>query len=238
MSARPWRVGGSPELHGWWMAGDRPEGPIVILAHGWGANGGTVLPLAPAVRGVASHVVAVDIRGHGRSDDAPMVSLRQFRDDTVRLVDAVRQEAPGHGVVLVGHSLGGAGGALAGDLGAGIDGLVLVATPHDVFGSIARYLVEKGLPGHFLVPFLTPFWRVRIGLPTHRLHPGQALARQDDLRTLVIQPELDTRVPPGDGESLARASSTEMALIPGAGHTDVLRHPMTARLVQDFVAAS
>lgn len=235
LTARDWTVPGEPPLKGWWMRGEDPQGPVVILAHGWGANGAVVLPLARAAAPAAAWVVTYDVRGHGRSDRASMVSIRQFRDDALRAVEAASAEAPGRPVVLAGHSLGGAAAILAAAEGAPVAGLVLVATPFDVYGTIARYMREKGIPGHLLVPFLKPFWRARVGLPARRLHPGRRL-RGITVPTLVIQPAEDSRVPPHEGERLARASRTAVALIPGAGHTDILEHPKVGELLREFAA--
>lgn len=234
LAGREWDISGDPPLKGWWMEGEDPAGPVVLLAHGWGANGGVVLPLARAVAPVASAMVTYDVRGHGRSDRASLVSIRQFRDDAMRAVNAVTAERPGTAVILAGHSLGGAAGILAAAQGAPLAGLILVATPFDVYGAIGRYLRERRIPGHLLVPLLKPFWRVRVGLPERVLHPGRNLERVK-LPTLIIQPENDLRVPLSDGERLARASGGRLAVVPGAGHADVLQHPLTGELMRAFM---
>lgn len=235
LEGQDWTIPGEPPLKGWVMEGGSPEGPVVVLAHGWGANAGVVLPVGAAMAPAASRVLAYDVRGHGRSDRAAVVSIRQFRDDAMRAVRSATARFPGRPVILAGHSLGGAAAILAAAEGAPVAGLVLVAAPYDVFGTIGRYLEEKGLPGRWLIPLLRPFWRVRVGLPERRLHPGLALSRIS-LPTLVIQPEVDTRVPPTEGARLASTAGTTMKLVSGAGHTDVLQHTATAALVREFAA--
>lgn len=231
-----WTIPGQPPLKGWVMKGGSEAGPVVVLAHGWGANTGVVLPLGAAMAAAAFRVVAYDVRGHGRSDRAPMVSVRQFRDDAMRVVKAVVTAFPGRPVVLAGHSLGGAAAILAAAEGAPVSGLVLVACPYDVFATIGRYLQEKGLPGRLLIPLLRPFWRLRVGQPARRLHPGLALEKLA-VPTLVIQPAADTRVPPEEGTRLASAAGLAVSIVPGAGHTNVLQHPRTAELCLDFTAS-
>ena len=233
--ARAFTLRDEPALEGWWMEGGRPGGPVVVLAHGWGANAGALLSLAPALLPVASHLVAADVRGHGRSAHAPVVSIRHFRDDLVRVLQHVREQAPDTPLVLAGHSMGGAAGILAAEATGIVGALALIAAPHDVFGTVARYLGERGIPGHLLVPLFVPSWRLRIGEPAWRLDPGRALASMS-IPTLVVQPADDVRVPPSEGAALARAAGVDVATIPGAGHSDVLTHPETGRLLGNFVA--
>lgn len=237
---REWSVPGEPALEAWEMAGRNPDGPLLLLAHGWGANASVVLPLARAVVEEASRIVAWDVRGHGRSDEASVVSLRQFRDDALRVARAVAARWEEGGVsarpmIMAGHSMGGAAAILAADQGAPLAGIVLVATPCDVLATVARYLNEKGLPGHLLVPLSRPFFRLHIGLPERELSPARALPRLR-LPVLVVQAGDDTRVPPSEGRRLAELAGTEMTLVPGAGHTDILEHPETAAALRSFLA--
>lgn len=230
----------APPLEAWSIRGQDPEGPILLLAHGWGANTAVVLPLAAAAAPACSQIVAWDVRAHGRSEGAPTVSLRQFRDDALRTARFVDRARTGEGggtrrpMVMVGHSMGGDAAILAADAGAPLDAIGLVATPCDVYGTVARYLQEHGIPGPAVLPLTRPFFRLRIGLPGRALDPGLALPRLH-IPVLVIQPGADTRVPPTEGERLARLSGSEMVLIPGAGHTDVLDHPETGRALRDFL---
>lgn len=226
---------GAPALEAWRIRGEDPTGPVLLLAHGWGANSAVVLPLARAAAPAASEIVAWDVRAHGRSEGAPVVSLRQFRDDAIRVARLVAEGASGRPVVMVGHSMGGDAAILAAAAGAPLDGIGLVATPCDVYGTVARYLQEHGIPGPLVLPFTRPFFRWRIGLPDRVLNPARALPRLD-IPVLVIQPGDDTRVPPSEGERLARLSGSEMVLIPGAGHTEVVDHPETGRALRAFLA--
>lgn len=234
-----WTVAGEPPLEAWEIRGRDPEGPILILAHGWGANASVVLPLARAAVRHAARIVAFDVRGHGRSEDASRVSLRQFRDDTLHVARAVADRAAHRDrgsspVVICGHSMGGAAAVLAAGEGAPVAGIVLVAAPCDIFATVARYLTEKGLPGHLLVPLTRPFFRLRVGLPERVLSPARVLP-QLDVPVCVIQPAEDTRVPPSEGRRMAELAGTPLHLVQGAAHTSVLEHPETHEILRAFL---
>jgi len=239
MEFTEWTIPGDPPLEAWEISGQDPAGPVVIVSHGWSANAAVVLPLAQAAAAVSARVVAFDVRGHGRSADAPKVSLRQFRDDALRASRAVvAREAGREGrtppIVMAGHSMGGTAAILAAGEGAPLAGVILLAAPCDIFGTVARYLTEKGLPGSLLMPLTRPFFRLRVGLPERVLSPVRVLP-QLDLPVCVIQPAEDTRVPPSEGRRLAQLAHTRMHLVKGAGHTSVLDSEETAAIVGDFL---
>lgn len=78
------------------------EGPPVVLVHGLG---GTVHAWYGVVENLAlhHHVVALDLRGHGRSDAGRAgVSISNYADDVRALIEALELPA----VTLVGHSMG------------------------------------------------------------------------------------------------------------------------------------
>jgi len=150
-------------------------------------------------------------------------------------VSYAEERFPGRRRVLVGHSLGGAASVLAAAEGARVDGLVLIAAPADVVRITSEYLTAKGMPGALLSALLRPFWWRRIG---GTFGPHMPVRRIGDLRqpVLIIQPENDQRVARYHAELLATAAGVPYRLVPGREHTDVLRAPMTADLVDEFVS--
>jgi pimeloyl-ACP methyl ester carboxylesterase len=75
--------------------------PTVVAVHGITSNAWVWDPLAHHLAG-AAHVVAVDLRGRGRSYDAPgPYGIARHAADIVAVVEAV-----GGPLVLVGHSMG------------------------------------------------------------------------------------------------------------------------------------
>ncbi|MDZ7781187.1 MAG: alpha/beta fold hydrolase [Gemmatimonadota bacterium] len=124
---------GDHELAAWELRPDgEPRHPVFLIAHGWGASYGTILRLGEPLAEAGYEVVLFDVRGHGRNEQLPYVTVRDFRDDVAAALRHMRQRFPDRPIVLVGHSLGGAGAVLAIADGAVVDGLVLIATPADV----------------------------------------------------------------------------------------------------------
>lgn len=218
---------GDHELRGWLLcptdSGDRL---LVMLAHGWGANYGTLLELAEPLVAAGYPVFLFDVRGHGRSEPAPYVTVRHFRDDVMAAASFAAERFHKRRRVLVGHSLGGAAAVLAAAAGAPVSGIALIAAPANVLEVTAGYLREKGLPGGFMVVALRPFWWARIGGTFRDLIPERKIG---DVRQpiLLIQPENDRRVGLHHAQRLSAASGAALHVIPGAGHTNVLGHVET-----------
>lgn len=226
---------GDHELLGWLLTPSDPgRRPLVLLAHGWGANYGALLQLAgPLV--VSGHpVLLFDIRGHGRNEAVPYVTVRHFRDDVMAAVRYAAERFPDRRLVLVGHSLGGAAAVLAAAMGAPVDGVVTIAAPANVLEVTADYLRDKGFPGRFMVVVLRPFWWPRVGGTFRHLIPERKIGgvRQP---VLVLQPEDDRRVGRSHAHRLAAAAGVTACVIPGTGHTSVLAHPETFARILTFL---
>jgi len=78
------------------------EGPPVVLVHGLGGNLHTWHGVTEALR-LHHHVIALDLRGHGRSDTGKgAFSIKTWANDVAALISALELPA----VTLVGHSMG------------------------------------------------------------------------------------------------------------------------------------
>ena len=94
------RHGGEETL--WLVPGERDDGPLVVVSHGWGdGRYGSQLWL-PLVRAYASRVVLYDLRGQGESSAATSRCGLDEPDDLLHLLDHLGAER----VVLLGYSLG------------------------------------------------------------------------------------------------------------------------------------
>ena len=227
---------GDHELAAWLLQPSRaqPYEPLLLVAHGWSANYSTVLRLAEPLADHGHDVLLFDVRGHGRSEPVPYVTIRHFRDDIFAATRYAARRFPDRQLVLVGHSMGGSAGILAAADGAPIDGLVLIAAPSDVLRVTAEFLSEQGLPGGLLVTLLRPFFWRRVGGSFRPLTPSRRI-RELDLPMLIIQPENDARVVRSHADRLSAAADQPYELIRGHEHTDVLEAPETLALIEDFL---
>lgn len=226
---------GKHDLAAWLLYPALPSGrPLVLLAHGWGANYGALLGLAEPLMLSGFPVLLFDVRGHGRNEEVPYVTVRHFRDDVMAVAHWAAGRFPERRRVLVGHSLGGAASVLAAERGAPVHGVVTVAAPADVMEVTADYLRSRGLPGGLLVVVLRPFWWARVGGTFRHLVPERKIGGLEQ-PVLVIHPERDRRVALHHAQRLARAAGVTPHVVEGAGHSDVLGRPETLARILAFL---
>lgn len=89
------------EIHYSDTAGDRRA---VVLVHGITESSDSMQPVAERLADAGNRVVALDLRGHGRSGTADTYDLGSMAADVVAVATAAELDRP-H---LIGHSLGGA----------------------------------------------------------------------------------------------------------------------------------
>ena len=79
----------------------RADGPVAVLLHGLGSEADDWALTAPGL--TRFRVIALDARGHGRSDWATSYDLTDLRDDVIEAMDALGVLA----AAVIGHSMGG-----------------------------------------------------------------------------------------------------------------------------------
>ncbi|MFC1660251.1 alpha/beta hydrolase family protein, partial [Gemmatimonadota bacterium] len=109
---------------------------------------------------------------------------------------------------------------------------VSIAAPADLWEVWAYHLDRKWLPGKWVVRLMTPFWRVRAGVPFRVLDP-ESRARELSLPLLIFHGERDESVHQGHAHRLALAAGVEARILAGQDHSDVLESP---ELIQELLS--
>jgi pimeloyl-ACP methyl ester carboxylesterase len=103
-----------------------PDGRLLVLVHGAGANAHWWDHIAPLLLAPGFQVVALDLAGHGNSDYLPEYTLSGWAEDVLAVCAASSVGKP----LLVGHSAGGRIAWKAAELdGHGLLGIVTIDSP-------------------------------------------------------------------------------------------------------------
>lgn len=200
-------------LVGWSIDGESPDGPVVVLTHGWADSKVGALGRAEVVAPLASRVVAWDLPGHGESGGASELGLRE-KADLLGLLETLDGAAP---IVLLGWSLG-----------AGVS-IAAAVECERVVGVIAEspYRMASTPAGNVLNARAMP-WRVNLPLALRFIGSAAAWRRFDRrdaaerLRVplLVLHGERDAVSPIEDGRLIAAAGRGDFVSL-AAGHNDL-----------------
>jgi uncharacterized protein len=228
------------DLPVWDIAGDRVDGPVVVMVHGWGDSRIGALSRLEAVVGEASRVIAWDLPAHGEAHGVCTLGVRE-----VEALAAVLEVIDGR-LILFGWSLG-AGVSLA--LAAREEwheriGGVIAETPYRLAATPARNVLRlRGFP--HLLTLRPALGLVSTGLARGGLKPERfdrsTLAAAVQCPVIVIHGELDEVCPLEDGRDIAAAARGQLAVISGGTHNGLwsdaeLRRKCLAA-VQEFVKA-
>lgn len=205
-------------LVGWNIEGDRPDGPVVVLTHGWADSKVGALRRVEAVAPVASRVIAWDLRGHGESAGTSSLGLSE-KDDLLTLLETLNTDTRGEStpIVLFGWSLG-----------AGIS-LAAAAERTRVRGVIAESPYRHPqTPARNVLAARSMPWRLNLPLALRLIGRGRAwrgfdrceVAGRVRVPLLVIHGEQDAVSPIEDGRAIAQAGGGVMLTL-AAGHNDL-----------------
>lgn len=213
-------------IAGWYVpaaGGIGPDGPTVVLAHGWSANKSDMLDRI-ALLHPTYNVVAFDFRNHGQSGGIQTTQGVLEQRDLRAVLDWLDREQAPQLVALLGVSMGGAtvANVAAGD--ASIDAVILDSTHATLANAIGARLTQAGYPIE-----LPGSWAIllggllRSGQDMTSADPVQAVARLGERPLLVIEAGADGSVPPDDAEALVAAATdagvaATLVTCPGAGH--------------------
>jgi 3-oxoadipate enol-lactonase len=145
---------GLGELHVREAGSARPGQPTLVLLHGWTATADLNWYPAYGPLGLRHHVIAADLRGHGRGLRRPeRFRLADCADDVAALADQLGLPS----IVPVGYSMGGLVAQLLWQRHRDrVAGLVLCATSRNFRGTPGDHLFFNGLTGLAVAGRLAP----------------------------------------------------------------------------------
>ncbi|MBI1191335.1 MAG: alpha/beta fold hydrolase [Tepidisphaera sp.] len=230
-------TGGVPALALWSVAGDSPNGPVVIFSHGWGQSRHSVLTRIDALARHASRIIAWDLPAHGDSGGVSQLGaaadLRALERVAGWALDCFASP-----LVLCGYSLG-AGLSVA--LAASRPELatqVIAEAPYRLAITPARaVLAQQGLPHAWSLVIAMKL----AGAPGHAAFDRAQAAAGVRCPLLVLHGEVDDIAPLEDGRAIADAAPDgRFVEIKYGGHKtlwlDANQREACIRAIQEFLA--
>jgi len=216
-------------LAGWYFSAEKETGysrrKTVIFSHGYSQN--RQEPHLPALSLAAKlvrdgyDVLMFDYRNAGKSSDALTTIGLHEQQDLLGAIDFVAASRQGHGLGLVGFSMGSATSLLVG----GVDQRIAAIVADSPFYSLQEYLEENlpqwtGLPRFPFNWFILTLTPVLMRANPRDVKPYLAV-KQADKPIFFIHGTADTTVPAVNSERLYAMASdpgSQLWLVPEAGH--------------------
>src|SRR5262249_38296638 len=146
------------DLPVWDVEGDRPDGPIFILSHGWGDSRVGALTRTPSLAAFASRLILWDMPGHGEARGACTLGLEEV-GALFRLIEPIDKP-----VVLYGWSLGADVSIAAATVSPSVTGVIAEA-PYRLPRTPARNVLRTfGLPWRINLPLALGLLGIRWGV--------------------------------------------------------------------------
>ncbi len=208
-------------LSGWHIPSERPDRPVVFIAHGFNANKENFLLPAVMLHQLGYEVVLFDFRAHGGSGGhTTTFGLREARD--VKAVhDWIAATFPHRPVYALGYSMGGSA-------------VVHAAAAYGIFDKIALDSTFASLEDVARATLLRPFgplagplWTlgrlwgwVWSGVDLDRHRPGERIRALAARPLLLIHGTGDRLIPYTETQRLYEAAGrrAELWLVAGVGH--------------------
>ena len=227
-------------LYGWWIPGDSPDAPALILVHGWSRNVERMLPYIRKLHPEGYALLAFDARNHGSSDPEPHPTVMTFAEDTCAAVDFIQKEHPSAanaGIGIIGLSIGGGAAIDAAAMRAeAIRAVVTVGAISHPVAVMSAQFEERGVP-KFVASFILGYLRLRYGMNFDAIAPIHHIPRAA-AKILLIHGENDETIALSQGEALAAAGDSERTrlwVVPEKGHSNCHTHPEFWGILLDFL---
>ena len=228
-------------LFGWWIPAYQESQssrvPTAIVLHGWGANAGLMLDIAPWIQALRFNGLFIDARCHGRSSDADFTSMPRFAEDleSARTWAMARDDVDPLKIIAIGHSVG-AGAALLSasrTSWAAVISLSAFAHPKDM---MLRFMNEHRIPKRLLQPWVMRQVQAIIGARFDEIAPENTI-RKVRCPVMLIHGIDDQEVPVAEARRLmAKAPYGSLKhLIPNTAHDLRPAMPLIAPHVIHFM---
>lgn len=223
-------------IRGWFVRAAREPRVTVVLAHGWQSHAGDMLAWAAPIVRAGYHVIVFDTLGHGESDPSRYTSIRHFLEDLRAVIAFVQRFPDTHpGIVVMGHSMGGAAALLAAIDAPGVRAVIAVAAPTDPLEITREWIDARGLPGPLIVALMRPFWVPIVKASYSDLQPIRQIARIP-VPILLIHGTADKQVPVHHAHRLAAANpKARIEVLEGADHISLPKHERYGAVIADFL---
>jgi uncharacterized protein len=202
-------------------AGGAARGAVVFV-HGKDACRSELLKaptldLATCFAGAGFDVLMIDLRGHGRSDPAPLTYGHHERHDVLGAVDWLR--AHGHvRIGVFGASMGAAATLLAAAEEPAVAAIVADSAFADFGQMIERQFARLARLPRQVLPGALAIGRAITGVALQRVRPIDGARALVGRPVLVIHSAGDRFVPACDAEAIAAAAGAELWITPTEGH--------------------
>lgn len=210
-----------------------PQGPVVLLVHGWGGHAGQMLALADQLAAQGLRPVLVDMPAHGRSRGRTS-NLPQF----ARVLEYVIARLQQQGYTLravVAHSLAANAAAYAASRGWAANRLVLLAPPASPLEYTRLFAQVFGLSEATRAAMQRRI-EAREGILMPQFEPP-AVGPRITVPTLVVHDRHDRINRFADGVAYSQAiAGARLVATEGLGHSRILKDAGVLQHITSFLA--
>ena len=228
-------------LFGWWIPASQESQssrvPTAIVLHGWGANAGLMLDIAPCIQDLRFNGLFIDARCHGRSSEADFTSMPRFAEDleSARTWAMARDDVDPLKIIAIGHSVGAGAALLSASRSswAAVISLSAFAHPKDM---MLRFMDEHRIPKQWIQPWIMNRVQSVIGARFDEIAPENTIQKVH-CPVMLIHGADDQDVPLTEANRLmAKAPYGSLTrVIPSVGHDLRPAMPLIAPRVIEFM---
>jgi pimeloyl-ACP methyl ester carboxylesterase len=226
-------------IKGWFLpVVSNPSPPVIVMLHGWSRNASELLQFAGLLNKAGFAALLFDARGHGSSGGDGPITIRKFEEDIIAGIDYLekRTDVDTKRIGLFGRSIGGASAILAAASDRRIRALASCSAFADPEALTKDTLRMFHLPSWPIAWIACRFIEQWLGFEMKQAAPKNQIARID-APILLVHGETDSYIKSSNMETLfalARRERAEQLLIPGRGHSDVMRDPECRQAIIAF----